>query len=44
MDIKKDVTTKLIDIHLDISDDCPLQLLERCKRPISVKGDNSEGN
>lgn len=44
MDIKKNVTTKLNDIPLDISDDCPVQLLERCKRPISVKGDNFEGN
>jgi hypothetical protein len=44
MDIKKNVTTKLNDIPLDSSDDCPVQQLERCKRPISVKGDNLEGN
>jgi hypothetical protein len=44
MDIKKNVTIKLSDVPLDTSDDCPVQLLERCKRPISVKGDNSERN
>jgi len=42
--MKKNVTTKLNDVLLDISDYCPVQLLERCKRPISVKGDNFEGN
>jgi len=40
MDIKKNVTTKLNDVLLDIFDDCPVQLLERCTRPISGKGDN----
>jgi len=44
MDIKKNVTTKLNDVPLEISDDCPVQLLERCKRPISVKGDTFGGN
>jgi hypothetical protein len=42
-DIKKNVTTKLNNVPLDISDDCLVQLLERCKRSISVKGDNFEG-